>query len=292
MGSPAYAPKVLNPLVLKRTVGLLKSLLEDPRVLSDRHAGGYLGEFYKRWIFEQQQLAALRRQPPGPFVLPSVMTWSPDTLSGMNPHLREASTQMVYRALHLVQSVKPAYLDDTVFRARTEKRSVLSGKDLKIMFLDTRDRKGRDAFAFPVTVDGGHWCPSETIIVTAGHEQFFRTAFWTDHIFYNNQGADPDALANMTVALASELYGGIQRELYTRASDMKAQSVSEVLTYRQVVLRRGATFVDALKANPLWGTLTDEEKASFNKVRGIYEREADGTKCLIDILKKSGEDKK
>jgi hypothetical protein len=282
----ATHPRELSLRIGYRLSDYLDALLVDPRVLQNSHAGGYIAEFFKRWIIEQQQLAVMENTFPGPFLIPATVEWAPQTLAGLTAGNQEEVNATVYRALHLVQAVKPLYLTESIFTATPERRGVLRGKAMNIVFMDSRDTAARERFGMPVTVDEVPWCPSEMFVLTQGELVFFQAVFWTNQIFYNDKGIDSAALAKATVAMASEFYGGAQRYLFEDAAKMGPLSPLETVQYRLKVLQRGMTFVDALQAHALWKTLTPQEQVGFKSVRAEYESQVKFIQCAVELLKK------
>jgi hypothetical protein len=264
-----------------------KRLLAHPALAS----GDFQGPLFNGYLQASVQVPEGSGLSFGPYAIAHAQSWSPEALHRLKGEKEEALNTWL-RAQYLVFAVPQVDLNRTVFSIEASGEPVLKRKALLLNLVDTRDRITRSHLGLPslLATDIQPFAPSETFVgalAVQNLDQIFSVVLWTDRIFYTADGrSNPDALALATVALASELYQGVQQYLFQPASALKPLSEVQLTELRIAALERAVSYVDSLRRSPLWQTLSSQEHESFDRVQAIYRQQVDATQCVLILLRK------
>lgn len=288
------SPNELEILHLRSGFNYFQQIIRDSRIFDLIEAGHFLGKLQALLLSHSEQLSVLTKKPEGPFEIPMSFDIGESTARNLTPGLQELLTDTFFRALHLATAVPPETAANLVSCSKCN-RKALQGKFLRILLGELKDPGIDNELNATPMADTLRWLPHETFVhkVIPLHpdlpsSQIFRLVLWSDRLIYNSQAETPSRLANTTVAIASELYGKIQSEIFGSPKD----SVISINNRRNSQLSSASMnaaieFVDRLETSPYWRTLTEDEQKDFQRARGLYQmRGGTLTRCAAFISEK------
>ncbi len=251
----------------------------------------YYGPLFSGFLQASDQVSQNSGELLGPYVIPHLQNWSLSAKARLKPNADDGMNIWM-RAQHLVYAVRPSDRPRSIFSLEASSNSVLQRKALFISLVDTRD-KDRRSLGLPAKLDTEElpFGPSETLLSTLpemGLDQVLQVVLWTDRIFYTADGkTHPDALALATTAWASEMYQAVQYYLFQPAASKVVSNGQRLAERRVETLERAVSFVDSLRQSRYWNELAEQERQSFDRVQETYRSQANGAKCVVQVLRKS-----
>jgi hypothetical protein len=266
------SPAVIEERIASRQNDVSESLLSNSKLLKMNRAGDFLGVVYAAWVGDRFDFSHRNQTEDDILAVPFGVHWGEETYSKRKPEILQLGQAVFFRSMHLVSALAPEH---SLFSRGDRGAETLKEKNYLLYLMDTDDAQALGRYPFGASVRDPNNLVSESGV--AGVPGFSRavlfSALWTDRVLFDGtQGLKPNALALLSVALAAETWGAIPAYLHEPSPQMPSDSLGAV-RLRIRVLRAGVDFVERLEKHPLWGTLSDAEKAAFTVVRAGYATE-------------------
>lgn len=278
-------PIEISEMIWRRGIELLGRLIDHPLVKSHPERLQLQAHLFHARTQLQMYLALKSGRNEGPFEIPLSIEWGEATRQLLGKEFTDRVYHIVLLALYLVQLAPPENTYGSLIRWYGHDRSNLDNQALSLLILDSSDREELGEIPSFVNTPSPDDLEVRSETFTIGNRAANRALhvviLWLDKLLYSQPcQLYSDCLARTTIALASELYGAVQKQLGHAVGRgpipaLSATALSDQLKIVEEngrVVKEGAKFVRRLQRNTeVWDALGPENQKAFLRVAGLYE---------------------